>query len=120
MVLAAIGVIGLSAPAHAGTADVVAVKVFKLPKIGPDVFRFRVTVRHADDGWDHYADRWQVVSPDGTVLGTRVLAHPHDNEQPFTRLKDLRVPVEIKRVTIRAGDKVHGFGGREMTVEVPH
>lgn len=107
-------------PALAGKADVVAVKVFKLPKKGPDVFRFRVTVRHADAGWSHYADRWQVVGPDGAVLGTRVLAHPHDDEQPFTRLKDITIPVTITTVTVRAGDKKHGLGGREMTVKIPH
>ena len=27
-----------------------------------------MTVRHADTGWDHYADKWDVVAPDGAVL----------------------------------------------------
>ena len=44
-----------------------------------------VTVRTNDDaGWDHYADKWIVEGPDGAVYGERVLAHPHENEQPFT------------------------------------
>ena len=43
-----------------------------------------VTVQHADTGWDHYADAWEVLAPDGTVLGTRTLLHPHTDEQPFT------------------------------------
>jgi hypothetical protein len=29
---------------------------------------FEVTVEHPDTGWDDYADGWDVVTPDGTVL----------------------------------------------------
>jgi len=46
---------------------------------------FRVELRHADTGWEHYANLWEVMSPDGKKLVTRVLHHPHVNEQPFTR-----------------------------------
>ncbi len=82
-------------------------------------YRFSVTLRHADTGWDHYADKWDVVAPDGTVLGTRVLLHPHQDEQPFTRsLSGVRVPKGVKRVTIRAHDKVHGYAGRTLTVDL--
>lgn len=47
--------------------------------------RISVTLAHPDTGWDHYADGWQVSTPDGTELGVRVLHHPHVTEQPFTR-----------------------------------
>ena len=51
-----------------------------------NVWRFEVTVRHNDEGWEHYADAWQVIDPgSGTILGERILVHPHDTEQPFTR-----------------------------------
>lgn len=80
---------------------------------------FEVTVQHADTGWDHYANRWEVLGPDGTVLATRVLYHPHVDEQPFTRgLAGIRLPEGIDRVTIRAHDSVHGFGGKEMDVKL--
>ncbi|MFP4539021.1 MAG: hypothetical protein ACLFPA_12055, partial [Dichotomicrobium sp.] len=93
-------------PAQAGEADVVDVE---LTKQGEDQFRFNVTVRHADEGWDHYADRWEVVGPDGAVLGTRELAHPHVDEQPFTRsLSSVEIPAGVSEVTIRARDSVHG------------
>ena len=70
-----------------------------------------------DAGWEHYADRWDVVSPDGEVLASRVLLHPHENEQPFTRsLGGVAVPEGVTRVIIRAHDNVHGLGGQ--TVEV--
>lgn len=47
--------------------------------------RFDVTLSHPDTGWDHYADGWRIEDASGTVLGLRVLGHPHVNEQPFTR-----------------------------------
>ncbi|WP_420409445.1 hypothetical protein [Hoeflea sp.] len=82
-------------------------------------YRFDVTVRHADDGWDHYADRWQVLAPDGTVLGERVLLHPHDTEQPFTRsLAGVDIPPDIRAVTLRAHDSRHGWGGAELQIDL--
>lgn len=105
------------AVAHAGEADVVGVKIVKE---GTGTYRFDVTVKHGDEGWNHYANRWDVVGPDGTVLGSRVLAHPHENEQPFTRsLQGVKIPVGIDQVTVRANDSVHETGGAEMTVQVP-
>ncbi len=104
---------------QAGGADVVGVTVLHMKKSGPNIYRFRVTVRHADTGWEHYADQWQVLAPDGTVLGTRVLHHPHENEQPFTRYHDIEIPPGVREVTVRAGDKVHGFAGATMTAHLP-
>ncbi len=103
--------------AYAGEADVVAVKA---QKQATGVYRFEVTVQHADTGWSHYADRWDVVAPDGTVLGSRVLAHPHVKEQPFTRsLSNVKIPDDVREVTIRAHDKVHQLGGKEFKVTLP-
>ncbi len=102
--------------ALAGEADVVAVEAVQE---GDSTWRFSVTVRHADEGWDHYADRWQVVAPDGTVLGTRVLLHPHENEQPFTRsLGGVAIPKGVDEVVVRAHDSVHGDGGAEIQVKL--
>ncbi len=102
--------------AGAGEADVVAVEA---AEAGAGTWRFEVTVAHADAGWDHYADKWEVLAPDGRVLATRVLLHPHVGEQPFTRsLGGVAIPAEIERVILRAHDSVHGLGGAEMTVEL--
>ena len=81
---------------------------------------FAVTVRHRDEGWEHYADAWQVVDPEtGAVIAERVLAHPHENEQPFTRsLGGVRIPPEISEVLVRARCNRHGFGGREILVDL--
>lgn len=113
---AVIAVSVIAADAGAGEADVVGVEV---RAEGPGLWRFDVTVRHDDTGWDHYADKWDVLGPDGTVLGTRTLLHPHETEQPFTRsLSGVAVPDGIARVMVRAHDKVHGYGGKEMTTSL--
>jgi len=99
----------------AGEADVVGVRITQRG----DTYNFAVTVRHADAGWDHYANKWDILTPDGKVIGTRVLAHPHDNEQPFTRsLGGVRIPAGMAKVRVRAHDKVHGYGGAEMDVDM--
>lgn len=103
-------------PALAGEADVVDVRY---TQSSDGSYTFHVTVRHQDEGWGHYADRWQVIGPGGTVLGERVLAHPHENEQPFTRSQSgIVIPDDLEAVTVRARDSAHGWGGIEMTVPV--
>jgi len=80
---------------------------------------FSATVRSADTGWEKYADAWEVVGPGGAVLGIRELAHPHVDEQPFTRsLAGVEVPPGTVRVTLRARDSVSGFCGEEFVVEL--
>ena len=105
-----------STGAIAGEADVVEVEVSRL---GDGQYRFDVTVQHGDTGWDHYADAWDVLTPGGTVLDTRVLAHPHVDEQPFTRSKTVPVPSGVRQVIVRARDSVHGEGGRTIEVSLP-
>jgi len=103
--------------ALAGQADVEDVRV---ERAADGSYSFHVTVRHADTGWDHYANAWSVLAPDGTLLGERVLYHPHVNEQPFTRsLSGVSIPEGISKVIVRARDSQHGEGGRSLEVELP-
>ncbi|MEM8787120.1 MAG: hypothetical protein AAGE76_02560 [Pseudomonadota bacterium] len=93
--------------ALAGPAEVVDVQATRQG----DTWRFDVTVAHADTGWDHYADGWFVLAPDGTELGYRELLHPHVNEQPFTRSQSgIVIPSDVTEVIVRARDSVHGLG----------
>lgn len=111
-----IAILGLLAapPASAGEADVVAARAVET---APGVWRIDATVAHADEGWEHYADGFEVLAPDGTVLGVRTLYHPHVDEQPFTRsLQGLEIPDGIDRVRVRAHDSVHGDGGAEIDI----
>ncbi|MDZ7842036.1 MAG: hypothetical protein U5R46_14640 [Gammaproteobacteria bacterium] len=105
-----------TAASLAGEADVLKVDV----SCSGETCRFSVTVAHSDEGWDHYADKWEVLDADGTVIATRELAHPHVDEQPFTRsLGGVKIPADLDRVTVRAHDSVHGYGGGTLTVEIP-
>lgn len=87
---------------------------------------FQVTVFHPDTGWDDYTNGWDVVLEDGTVLKpdpespfTRLLLHPHVNEQPFTRGQiNIVIPDDIQLVIVRAHDIVDGFGGIEIVVDL--
>lgn len=102
---------------HAGEADVIEVAV---RQAGDDRFDFDVTVRSNDTGWSHYADKIEVLAPDGSVLGTRVLLHPHETEQPFTRdVYGVAVPPGVAEVVIRAHHKPTGYDGAVMTVRLP-
>lgn len=102
--------------ALAGEADVVDATA---ERQGDGTWRFSATLKHADTGSEHYADKWDVLAPDGTVLGTRTLYHPHVNEQPFTRsLRGVEVPAGVTHVRIRAHDSEHGYGGREVVVQL--
>ena len=65
-----------------------------------------VTLSHGDTGWDHYADGWQVIGVDDVLLGTRVLHHPHVEEQPFTRSLTLAEPPNGPFVWIIAKDNL--------------
>ena len=83
-------------------------------------YTISATIAHADTGWKHYADKFEVLAPDGSVLGTRILYHPHVDEQPFTRsLGNVQVPIGITHVIVRAADNVHKAGTRTFTVKLP-
>ncbi len=106
-----------------GNADVMFVRAVET---GKGVWTFHVTVAHPDTGWKDYANGWDVVLADETVLKTssrdkftRALVHPHEYEQPFTRSQSgLRIPTSVKKVRVRAHDLVDGFGGKEVVVDL--
>ena len=95
--------------ATAAFADAPVVEDISATKSG-DSWQFSVTIRHGDTGWDDYADGWEVIDADGTQLGERPLAHPHVNEQPFTRSQSgIVIPDEVAEVYVRVRDNVHGW-----------
>ena len=93
----------------------------KATQTAAGVYRFDVTLEHSDSGWDHYADRWDVVAPNGEILGSRILYHPHVNEQPFTRsLSGVTIPTGVDQVDIRAHDKLHGDSPQRFRLILSH
>jgi hypothetical protein len=103
--------------AFAGEADVVDVKV---RRSAAGTYDFDITVKSVDKGWNHYADAFEILGPDGTVLGRRVLLHPHETEQPFTRdLYGVKIPAGVTHVTVRARHKPKGYDGATLRVALP-
>jgi hypothetical protein len=111
------------AMSNSANADVEFVRAVET---GDGMWTFHVTVRHPDTGWDDYADGWDVVLPDGTVVKpdsespfTRLLLHPHETEQPFTRSQSgIIIPSDTTTIIVRAHDLVDGFGGQEIVVDL--
>ncbi len=80
---------------------------------------FNVTIKHKDTGWKHYVNKYEILSPSSAILGTRVLFHPHVDEQPFTRsISNVKIPNGVTSVTVRAYDSVHEYGGKEFILKL--
>lgn len=90
----------LVSSAYAHPPQIIKAEAYAKPN---QLFDIAVTVKHADTGWDHYANQWVIISDGETQLAKRTLYHPHVNEQPFTRYsRDVLMPVDAKRITIHA------------------
>ena len=99
-------------------ADAPKIEHVTMRKSGP-TWSFDVTLSHGDTGWDDYADGWRVLDKDGNELGVRKLAHPHVNEQPFTRsLSGVQIPKGLTEVGIQASDSVGGWSSAVKTVRL--
>ena len=100
----------------AGEADVLKAVA---SQSGAGTWRFDVTIKSNDKGLDYYCDRFEIVGSDNQVLGTRILVHPHVEEQPFTRsLGSVRIPADVKQVTVRAAMKPNGAGGEVFVLKL--
>lgn len=107
--------LAIAGPAHAEAPEITAATAVQ----NSAGWQFSVTLRHPDSGWDHYADGWQVLAPDGQVLGIRPLAHPHETEQPFTRsLGGVAVPADLGYVLIQARCLTDGWGEALFRVDL--
>lgn len=82
-------------------------------------WRAEVTLKHDDTGWGHYADAWRIVDGNGHLYKTRVLYHPHVNEQPFTRsLSGIVIPEDQTIIYVEAHDKQHGWSKQRVKVDL--
>jgi hypothetical protein len=105
----------VSAPAF---ADQPVIKSVSVDRDGPH-YSFNVMIEHTDTGWEDYADKWRVLSLDGSVLGERNLAHPHVNEQPFTRaLSGVKIPAGTTTVKIQVSDTVNGWSSNFKQIDL--
>ncbi len=96
------------------------IEAVKATQAGDGTWRFDVTIRHPDTGWEHYADGWRVLDMDGNELGMRVLYHPHVDEQPFTRsLSGVAIPAGTRQVQVQARDLLEGWNKTTTIVDLP-
>jgi len=107
----------LPLPVYANQAEVIEVKI---KSVGVNQYRIDTTIKHADTGWDHYANAWLVFDEMGNKIGERILHHPHVNEQPFTRGLTLSIATGVKTIIIKAQDSVHGLNEKGVQIKVPH
>lgn len=90
----------------------------QVEKVGM-VVNIHVTISHPDEGWEHFADGWEVLDADGNRLGFRELLHPHVEEQPFTRsLSGIVIPDGTRVIFIRPHCSEHGWAENTMRVEL--
>ena len=109
------GLLLVSAVAKAGDVEI---KNVYLKQQG-STWSADVTLKHDDSGWEHYADAWRLVDMSGKLLGTRVLYHPHVNEQPFTRsLSSIQIPKNTKIIYIEAHDFKRGWSPGKVKVDL--
>ena len=77
-------------------------------------YTFSVTIASPDTGCAQYADWWEVIAEDGTLIYRRILTHSHVNEQPFTRSGGKVSITESQVVYVRAHMNNVGYGGQVM------
>jgi hypothetical protein len=112
--------LGLCMPGLPAIAEEPVIEQVRVARDGQGLWRFDVTIRHPDTGWDHYADGWRILDMDGNELGMRVLLHPHVNEQPFTRsLGGVRIPDGTRQVQIQARDLPAGWNDTTTIIDLP-
>ena len=113
---------------HVETADVqtpVNILFVRAEEKEDDTWTFSVTIEHEDTGWEDYADGWDVMLEDGMVLKTnpdsqftRLLTHPHLDEQPFTRSQsNILIPAGTNIIRVRAHELAEGYSGNEVVID---
>lgn len=77
---------------------------------GEENYTFSVGIASPDTGCEQYADWWEVITEDGTLIYRRILAHSHVNEQPFVRSGGTVSIAANQVVIVRAHMNTSGYG----------
>jgi hypothetical protein len=120
----AIALVACSAPAAesparpevSADADVLAVALSG----EPGGYQVDVTILSPDTGCGQYADWWELVRPDGTLVYRRILLHSHTDEQPFTRGGGPVALAAGDEVIVRAHMHPGGYGGQVLRGSADH
>lgn len=107
----------MAMPALAGPASVLEATVEAEPG---GTYAFTATINHDDKGWTDYADKYDILTPDGKVIATRPIYSPHVGKMPVVRsLAHVDVPLGVDSVIIRAHSSADGPGRRTVTLKLP-
>ncbi|MEM9195506.1 MAG: hypothetical protein AAGF12_40425 [Myxococcota bacterium] len=87
-------------------------EVATVVEVRPSGSGLAVTVRSPDTGCDQYADWWEVLRPDGSLVYRRILAHSHVDEQPFTRSGGPVTAADDESLIVRAHMNPGGYGSQ--------
>ena len=102
---------GVASTVLSDVADVVSVEVDS----DGDLHTFSVGLLSPDVDCDQYADWWELLSADGSLVYRRILNHSHADEQPFVRTS---TPIKLTSNTpliVRGHMHPAGYGGRMFT-----
>lgn len=102
---------GITSTVLPDVADVVSVEVDS----DGDLHTFSVGLLSPDVDCDQYADWWELLSVDGSLVYRRILNHSHVDEQPFVRSS---TPIKLASNTpliVRGHMHPVGYGGRMFT-----
>lgn len=93
-----------------GSGEASTLGVIRVTATGEDGrYNFSVTLLSGDTGCEHYADWWEVLTPEGQLLYRRILAHSHVDEQPFTRSGGPVAISAARSVIVRAHTNDGGY-----------
>jgi hypothetical protein len=107
----------LSTPVFAGGADVIDGKITRDSNGRYSVF---ATIQHNDEEPKHFVNKFQVLTPDGKVIGEMYFLESHLHEQPFVGMaQSVKVPDGVRELRLRAHDRLHGYSGKEFKLKVP-
>ena len=81
-------------------------------------YTFHVTIKSDETGCEQYADWWEILKADGTLVYRRILAHSHPDDQPFTRSGEPVKVTQNETLYIRAHMNKLGYVGDVFTGNV--